>query len=289
MSNNNNLSVLPFYTDIEEQFHRLPYSYGAIYPLITPLGTVLPFQIQRAHAASQPVTEVKLITADGTEYDITQAMSDTGLQVVEFAAYDTDVIVYNAVLPLTLPANVRVVGLHSLQITDGVNTWYSDFFTWTDDTSGLLRIQWYDEENLMTDAGIIVYDNPRFINSLYFCTDVGKPEYQFTDEGEERDGYYFLVKQISEKTYKAVTVAPEYLCDVMRLIRMADHIRVTDRFGRIYDCDTFEIDVKWEEQGDLASVVMTWQTDTVVKKVGVAYVRRNEGEFNIDMNDDFDN
>lgn len=289
MNNNNNFSVLPFYCDINEQFHRLPYSYGAFYSLYCPLGELLPFQIQRAHAASQPVTEVMLIrVSDGTMTDITQQVVETGLQVVEFAAQDEDVIVYNAVMPLTLPQGMRAVGRYYLRVTDGVNVWYSDVFTWTD-AGNLLRIQWYDEENLITDSGIIVYRDPRFINNLYLCTEVGKPEYQFTEEGETRDGYYFPEKQLSEKTYKATILAPEYLCDVMRLIRMADHIRITDTYGRIYDCDTFQLDVKWEEQGDLASVVMEWQTDSVVKKVGVAYVRRMAGDYNIDYNDDYDN
>lgn len=290
MSSNNNLSVLPFHADVSEQHHRLPYAYGAIYPLFVPLGELPPFQIQREHAASQPVTAVELYTSGGTLVaDITATVSATGLYVVDLSAYGADVIVYNAVMPLTLSASVRQVGQYYLRVATSAEEWFSDIFTWVADISPYLRLQWYDEENLISDGGIIVYDSPKFINSLYLCTEVGKPEYQFTEEGENRDGYFYPEKQVSEKTYKAVALAPEYLCDVLRLVRMADHIRITDRNGRVYDCDTFETEVKWEDQGDLASVVMQWQTDTVVKRVGVAYVRRIAGDYNIDYNNDYNN
>ena len=35
---NNNLSVLPFYTNVDEQNHRRPYAYGEVYPLFSQAG-----------------------------------------------------------------------------------------------------------------------------------------------------------------------------------------------------------------------------------------------------------
>ena len=46
---NNNLSVLPWYTSIEQQNARKWWTYGKIYPLFTPAGFLLPFQIMRNH------------------------------------------------------------------------------------------------------------------------------------------------------------------------------------------------------------------------------------------------
>jgi hypothetical protein len=44
-NNNNNYSVLPFYTDIKEQNHRKPYAFGEVYALFALVNQILPFQI----------------------------------------------------------------------------------------------------------------------------------------------------------------------------------------------------------------------------------------------------
>lgn len=64
-------------------------------------------------------------------------------------------------------------------------------FTVVQDVSGYLKIEWWDIENLVFDAGQIVYTEPKFKNTLYLCTELGKPDYEFEEDGEERDGYFF--------------------------------------------------------------------------------------------------
>jgi hypothetical protein len=135
------------------------------------------------------------------------------------------------------------------------------------------------------DNAVIAYGHG-YRNTLYLNTQLGKPEYEFNEEGENRDGFFFPEKQISEKKYKCQVLAPEYLCDVMRLIRMCDHVRVTDK-GRIYDCDTFLITPEWQEQGNLASVEIEFETDTVVKKIGKGYLSAGGADFNLDYNEDY--
>jgi hypothetical protein len=102
-------------------------------------------------------------------------------------------------------------------------------------------------------------------------TQLGKPEYGFEEEGEKRDGLFFPSKMISEKTYKFSFLANEPLCDVMRLARMADHVKVTDRYGGVYVCDTFLMTPKWETQGNVASVEVEFQTNLVAKRIGRAF------------------
>lgn len=396
MIQNNNLSVLPFYTDINQQNHRKSYAFGAIYPLFAPANILLPFQIMRATrkeygkgtrlygevdtgylsdsgiwmqdlsdvyvtqlevadiqriylenipvptgvmavayndelevlavfnpefsdrfsglwelpegttmvraqtygnneqgyiytATLQPTTikKCELFDKNGISIqDITQDITEVGLQIVPFDNFGYDIIVF----PATLPMPTRMQdGIYYMTISDGVQTWFSEMFTIVQDMTPYLKIEWWDVENFVFDAGQIVYRNPSFRNRLYFCTEVGKPEYQFDEEGENRDGYYFPLKQISEKTYKCTVLAPEYLCDVMRFIRMADYVRITDKYGREYAVDTFLITPKWQTQGDLASVEIEFETNTVAKKIGKGYTLRNMGDFNDDFNDDFNN
>ena len=285
MIQNNNTSVLPWYTSIEQQNHRKSYAYGTIYPLFTPKRTLLPFQIMR-NTSSRNITGAQLYDKNGVLFaDITTALKETGLQIVPFASLGYDVIVYPSLLPFAIDTPD---GIYYARMTDGVNVWYSEMFTIVGDLSGYLKIEWYDVENFVFDAGQIVYQNPKFHNVLYLCTELGKPEYTFEEEGETRDGYFFPEKQISEKTYRCMALAPEYLCDVMRFIRMSDKVFVTDKYGRQYDCDTFLITPKWQTQGDLASVEIEFETATVAKKIGRGYITPGrKGDFNNDFNNDF--
>lgn len=284
MTTNNNISVLPFYTDINEQNHRKSYAYGEVYSLFAQAGLLLPFQIIRQHRSSA-VSQVRMYRKDGTLVaTLTQSMTEAGMQVVPFTALGYDVILFPALFPIS--QITMFDGQHYLTLSDGAETWYSEVFTIVQDMSSYLKIEWYNDENLVFDGGLFVFTNPRFKNYLYFAAEIGKPEYTFEEEGEKRDGYFFPTKQLSEKVYKCTVLAPEYLCDVMRLIRMCDHVRVTDKYGRIYNCDTFLITPDWQEQGNLASVEIEFETDTVVKKIGRGYAL-STADFNDDFNDDY--
>jgi hypothetical protein len=120
------------------------------------------------------------------------------------------------------------------------------------------------------DGAAIAYDlgSSFFHNIVLLNTQLGKPEYEYEEEGENRDGLFFPEKMISEKTYKFNFLANEPLCDVMRLARMSDHIRITDRYGNVYNCDTFLMTPKWEVQGNVASVDAEFQTNFVAKRIG---------------------
>lgn len=395
MTQNNNLSVLPFYNNIELQNHRKSYAFGAIYPLFAPANVLLPFQIMREHnikqergnlltgydeisgtfitdgtivssgtfkiltfdvsdlslvymlqipsgsevravayddngvllgilkteitqsysgywslppqtqtikvqttrtttvgyvyAAQQiisPIVECLLKDLEGNVINITTNILEAGLTIIPFENLGYDIIVYPANFPL--PLNM-LDGRYYLEIKDDKTIWYSDVFTIVQDVSPYLKIEWWDLENFVFDAGQIVYQNPAFKNRLYFCTELGKPEYQFDEEGESRDGYYFPTKQISEKTYKCTVLAPEYLCDVMRFIRMADYVRITDKYGREYNVDTFLLTPKWQTQGDLASVEIEFETNTVAKKIGraIGQIITTQRDYNNDFNTDF--
>lgn len=284
MTPNNNLSVLPWYSDIKYQNHRKTYAYGNIYPLFTPARTLLPFQIMRSTRANA-ITGVKLYTKTGTLFlDITTQIIETGLQVKAFPALGIDIIINPGVLPMAIN---MPEGIYYATITDGVETWFSEMFTVVNDVSNYLKIEWYDVEDLTFDEGAIVYQSTAFKNVVYLCTEIGKPEYVFEEDGEKRDGYFFPEKQVSEKTYKFTFLAPEYLCDAMRIIRMSDIVKITSD-GRTYDCDTFLITPKWQTQGDIASVETEFECATVIKKIGKGIVvSTNSGDFNGDFNDDY--
>lgn len=290
---NNNLSVLPFYTDIRLQNHRRSYAYGEIYPLITLTDTLLPFQIIRPRRENG-IESVKMYYKDGTLFaDITQPMIETGLRVMKNRPYhDVDTILYAGTLPMALDTPD---GVFYVELSDGVQTWYSEMFTVVQDVSGYVKIEWYDAEDLLMDGnlGIVYTDDDTvttcFRNRVYLCTEIGKPEYTFSEEVNERDGYSFPEKQVSEKTYRCTILAPEYLLDAMRFVRLSDFVRVTDQRGQTYNCDTFLFTPTWQTQGDLASVEIEFQTNTAVKRIGWGYSTANKGDFSNDFNNDYNN
>ena len=50
---------------------------------------------------------------------------------------------------------------------------------------------------------------------------------------------------------------------------------------------TFNMDVNWEEQGDLAAVECEFETDTVIANLGGRYRTPLGGEYNKDYNNDY--
>ena len=268
--------------------HRRSYAYGEVYPLYTPLGSVPPFQIIRVHN-SATVSTATLHLPDGTQKgDIKSALDGSGLKVQQYAQSGYDIVIFPSLAPMAITTEEGRYYIR-LSMSDGT-VYYSDIFTVTGITGGLLAIQWYDFKDLIMDNGRIAYTDANGVqnyrNILYLNTQLGKPEYTFEEEGEQRDGYFFLEKIISEKTYKCVILASEYLCDVMRFIRMSDVVFIRDQFGNTYRADTFLINPTWQDQGDVASVEIEFTCDTVAKKIG----RGVEvlGEFNDDYNNDYD-
>ena len=251
---------------------------------------MLPFQIIRAHRSGTTISSFRIYAKDGTFVgDFTTQIREGGLTIKPFASLGYDVIVFGgqSVIFTQFPN-----GQYYAVLSDGSQTWYSEIFTVVNDIQPYLRITWWDVDDFVMDAGTIVYkyaNDTQFQNILYLPTDLAKPEYIFEEEGETRDGYFFPIKQISEKRYRFSFFAPEYLLDVMRFIRMADFANIYYH-GQKYQLDTFLINPTWEGNGDVAAVEAEFDTATVAKKIGRGYIQQvGLGDFNNDFNNDFDN
>lgn len=284
---NNNLSVLPWYTSIEQQNARKWWVYNRVYPLFTQAGFILPFQLIVPHAQAVNITSILLKdgNTNATIANITNALTESGLTSKQFAALGYDVIVYPGVLPAF---NAMANGRYYMVAVVNSVTYYSEIFTVVNDIQPYLKISWWDTDDFTMDAGTIVYKEPEFKNVLYLHADIAKPEYPFEEEGETRDGYFFPTKQISEKRYRFAFLASEYLLDVMRFIRMADYAEI-EYHGQRYSVDTFLITPEWESNGDVATVEAVFDTATVAKKIGLGYTKALRGDFNDDFNNDFNN
>ena len=284
---NNNLSVLPWYTSIEQQNARKWWMYGRVYPLFKQAGFILPFQIIVPHVTTPNIGAILLFDANTGQQvaSMRTNLVNTGLTTKQFSTLGYDVVVYPGLAPAGNPlANSR----YYLSAVINSVTYYSDIFTVVNDIQPYLKITWWNIDDFVMDAGTIVYKEPTFKNVLYLQADIAKPEYPFEEEGEIRDGYFFPTKQISEKRYRFNFLASEYLLDVMRFIRMSDYAEIEYR-GQRYSLDTFLITPEWESNGDVAAVEAVFDTATVAKKIGLGFTKALRGDFNDDFNNDFNN
>lgn len=278
----NNLSILPFYSALEKQNHRKDYAFGEIFPLFTPDKRILPFQIIRQHATAG-VSQAKIFDKNGNFIsDLITELNATGLVINQYVSKGYDIIQYHGKLPLTtsLPE-----GQYYLRLYEGTTYWYSEIFTIVRKVDDYLKIEYGDLESLEFDAGMIDYTNA-FKFMVYIPTQIGRPDYDFEEELENRDGFKFIEKQISEKTYKFVFLAPEFLCDALRVVRMSDSINITSK-GENYSVDSFLMTPKWQDGGYLASVEVEFQCNTIIKKIGTVYTPINMGDYNADYNNDY--
>lgn len=254
---------------------------------------MLPFQVITEHVPNSVVQILYLFDAnnDATLTPIADLGPTMKPMIIkkEFASLGYDVWVFPGQLPVI---NSLQDGRYYIRMQIGygntIITRVSEIFTVVNNISSYLKITWWDVDDFTMDAGTIVYKNPAFKNILYLCTDLGKPEYLFEEEGETRDGYFFPIRQISEKRYRFTFLASEYLLDVMRFIRMADYAEI-EYNGQRYSLDTFQITPDWEDNGDIATVQAEFDTATVAKKIGLGYIKSLRGDFNDDFNNDYNN
>ena len=278
---NNNISPLPFYDDFALQNHRKDYAFGQVYPLITYKNMLLPFQVVLT-ASIDRIEWVRLYNFKaGTFVDITTSLKDNGLALKAYT--DFTILKYPGILPIT---EIKYEGLYYLAISiSGLGTIYSDVFTVTNNIDSYLSLEYSNSYNFLLKGGIVDFsDNFKF--KCYLNTQVGKPEYSFEEEVTKRMGYSFIESQVSKKIYKFTFVAPEYLCDALRIVRLCENKQITSK-SQVYDLTTFNMEPEWEDQGDLASVECEFETDTVIANIGGYTPELAGGDFNDDFNNDF--
>ena len=288
MTHNNNFNPLPWYTSLDQQNHRKSYVYGEIYPLYTQANFILPWQVQTPLTENIERLFLNVYHEDGTLYQAVDSSAiDNDITILTMT--DCQYVICVPTFPLvTNQPDGRYYATLRL-VTDNEDvTYYSEVYTVVQSMANFLKIEWYDTDPLFYEGGQINYSSKiNYKNHIYLPTELGKPEYTFEETGEDRDGFYFPEKQLSEKTYRFNFLAPEYLLDAMRIIRLSDYVTITDQFGVQYKPDKFLMTPKWTQNGDLAQVEVEFQTNTVIKKIGRGVVTGGDADYNADYNNDY--
>lgn len=282
MQPNNNFSVLPFYSSVEEQVFDTMAFYGDKYKLLSPAKQILPFQIIREAGSQDPIIVYLKKKKDPTyNLNISAELNATGLSAdwgTEF-----DVIKYKGRIPLTIN---MPFDLYYLEVNAGTDVFYSEVFQATD-VSECIRLEYWSVEDLDFDSGRISYTDD-FRHVVYIKGDIGFPEYPYDEVVTSRDGLDFIEKQISEKVYKFRFYGPEYLCDALRIVRLSDKIRITKK-GKVYRADNFLLTPDWMETGYLADIEVEFHCNTIIKKIAKSDIQAAAPDFNNDFNEDYSN
>ena len=262
------------------QNHRKDYAFGQVYQLITYRNMLLPFQV--VLASGNTVNYVRLYDFNTGKYiNITSSMKENGLIIKSYTGFK--VLKYPGILPIV---EIKHEGRYYLMISiSGLGNIYSDVFTVTNNVDDCLLIEYSNSYNFELKGGMVDFsDNFKF--KCYVDSQVGKPEYDFEEEATERMGYSFIESQVSKKIYKFTFLAPEYLCDALRIVRLCENKKITSK-KQVYDLTTFNMEPEWQDQGDLASVECEFETDTVIANIGGYASMLLGGDFNQDYNNDF--
>ena len=276
------ISPLKFYDNFHKQNRYRSFAYGHVAPLITNPNVVSPFQL----IVSGNVSEVYVRSADTNKRvtgNVVEKFKDAGLRNVSKNGYK--VLLFLGIFPLS--GIIDYEGQYWLEIHSG-GWYYSEVFCFDNNIDDCLKVEyWNPEGDFALKNGIIVLGSENFHFILLLKSELGKPEYSFEEEATKRLGYSFIESQVSKKTYKFNTVIPEYLCDAMRIIRLCSQKKITCK-GETYDAITFNMEVDWQEQGDLASVTCEFDVDNIITNLGGFKHENLGGDFNNDYNNDYD-
>lgn len=271
-----NIGPLPFYQRKSGQHRFKDYAFGNIAPLASPTGVMPSFQFIYKLDKSTEVSEIRL--AGFEIYKINAFGKDERIGwpgIGDIVFFITIVNRPDCIIIYTLPTFHKVVwasletGYYFLRLFLRNNAGesyevYSEVFA-SCNTNNHIHLQYTNNYNFKIQDYPIYFES--FIGDIYLDTKLGRPEYIFEEEVTERLGYSFIESQVSKKVYKFVFLAPEFLLDALRIVRLCN-TKICYFEDKHYDMLTFNMNPSWEEQGDLASVEAEFETDNIITNLG---------------------
>lgn len=276
MSNPICLSPLKFYDSLKKQEHYKSYAFGQISPLITKANFIPPFQFN--YDLSLNLVSAKLIPLkNDSEIDI--------LEIVNRGSFfENNCFQY---LGNYSVLNTTVEGEYYIVLGFNNNSYlYSEVICFRHSIDDCLEIEyWNPEADFEIKGGNISFAH-NFHFKLFLDSELGKPNYEFEEEATNRFGYSFIESQVSKKVYNFNAILPEYLCDALRIIRLCSNKIITSK-NETFDMITFNMEVDWQDQGNLASVNCEFETDNIIVNLGGIRTENLGGDFNNDFNNDY--
>lgn len=268
---NNFLSPLPIYATEGRRECNKWYSYGRKSPIFMVGKTIPPFQIKTDYNLT--LYSARLHYADGTTADILS--SSSMFKKENMGDFTIHYCLGGEIYSLNPVWGSAYISMEIGGRRTGVANYFSEIFEIipTMKLIGedcLLKIEWWDDYSLFCDAGAICYGN-NYHNSMIVKSDVGYPDYEFEEEGEEREGLFFPTRQLTKKVYHFNVIGTESMADALRVAPISDYVRITqtDKNGsKVFNTRAFSMNVDWQEQGYYAAIQCEFEIETIMKKLG---------------------
>ena len=276
MEVHNNFSPLAFRKKESKATYEKWYAFGKNYAIPASANTLTPFQF----------TELNIPVFDPDTIEVEAVNEETGEATKTGVYVSFDVMPeHGGVLYVSPGKNsfreALPQGTYRARFTIGYKVYISTPFCvipGIETSSKYLLIEYWNDEKIAYPGGFITTGaNNDFRYQMYVPATICKPKYEFEEELTKRAGYKFLELQTSTKVYAFTFVAPEFICDAMRLIRLSDYIRISHD-GEYYNALNFEFDVDWQEQLYLAAVDCQFETDSIIQKLP-SFNRRDKASF----------
>ena len=276
MEVHNNFSPLAFRKKESKATYEKWYAFGKNYAIPASANTLTPFQF----------TELNIPVFDPNTIEVEVINEETGESKKSGVYVGFDVMPeHGGVLYVSPGKNsfreALPQGTYRARFSIGDEVYISTPFCvipGIETSSKYLLIEYWNDEKIAYPGGFITTGaNNDFKYQMYVPATICKPKYEFEEELTKRAGYKFLELQTSTKVYAFTFVAPEFICDAMRLIRLSDYIRISHD-GEYYNALNFEFDVDWQEQLYLAAVDCQFETDSIIQKLP-SFNRRDKASF----------
>jgi len=288
----NNLNILPIY---EIELQGKPFfdkqrsiAYCQQYEIYTEMQQILPFQIQ-LEGLNHQVAGVTLYKSNGDVViqNILQYMESAGLVIEQDASGLNDILVFRSIAPmaLNLIEGYYYIDFEVQQNQTNPKRYNSEIFHMMPNLDNFLKLEYFANDEIEYPFGTINFAYP-FKFRMYINTDIGRPDYKTTNEELVRDGITFYRKQLSQKVFKFAFIAPEYICDALRLAPLCENKKLTDQYGNEYYLKTMKLDVSFDS-GYFAKVKCEFSIDDVIKRTPQRYPQESYEDFNNDYNNDY--
>lgn len=276
MEVHNNFSPLAFRKKESKATYEKWYAFGKNYAIPASANTLTPFQFTDVNVGEVQPDIIEVVA-------VNQETGD-GIKTGVYVSRD-DMPEHGSVLYVSPGKNsfseALPQGTYRAEFTIGTQVYISTPFCvipGIETSSKYLLIEYWNDEKIAYPGGFITTGaNNDFRYQMYVPATICKPKYEFEEELTKRAGYKFLELQTSTKVYAFTFVAPEFICDAMRLIRLSDYIRISHD-GEYYNALNFEFDVDWQEQLYLAAVDCQFETDSIIQKLP-SFNRRDKASF----------
>lgn len=277
---NNNFSPLPFYdvsdagvsNELKNKYlnSEKPYAYGEVFDLPIDGGWLMPFQFTVNFEVSR-VGGCYVIPLSNPLAN-TQAIINTPIIMYDQNTGSTTILFYGEHHPTLVQGRAYI----EVELFDTVSVqphvYMSDLFSNLHQSvsnvkpvpDGFIRLEYTGDHYLRYNGGKIYLYDQKFGFDLLIDTTIAKPSYTFEEKTSDRLGYRYIESQVSNKSYGFTFVAPEYLCDALRLLPMCNRRVITDKWHKYEAITDVNVDVEWLEQGNLARVTITFNNDTVI-------------------------